>query len=77
MEPYGMALLAYYEGETNAQLIIHRDDGQETPLPVNFFFRDLSAPIDNEVIDLCIGHVLDIGAGTGLHSLILALLKKT
>jgi SAM-dependent methyltransferase len=71
MEPYGMALLAYYEGETNAELIIRRDDGQETPLPVNFFFRNPSSPIDNAAIDRCIGHVLDIGAGTGLHSKVL------
>lgn len=68
MEPYGMALLAYYEGKTNAELIIRRDDGQETPLPVKFFFRDISSPIDNAAINCCIGHILDIGAGTGLHS---------
>ncbi|MGA1842054.1 MAG: class I SAM-dependent methyltransferase [bacterium] len=68
MEPYGMALLAYYKGETNAELIVRRDDGQETPLPVKFFFRDPSSPIDNAAIDRCTGHVLDIGAGTGLHT---------
>ncbi len=68
MEPHGMALLAYYRGDTNAELIILRDDGQQTILPVASFFRDTSSPIDSAAMDRCIGHVLDVGAGTGLHS---------
>ncbi len=71
MEPFGMALLAYYEGDTHAELIIHRDDGQDAPLPVSFFFRNPSSPIDNAAISRCQGHVLDVGAGAGLHSKIL------
>ena len=73
MEPFGKALLAYFEGDAAAELIICRDDGQETPLPVSYFFREPSefTTIDNAVIDLCEGHILDVGAGTGIHSLIL------
>ena len=73
MEPFGMALLAYFEGDTTAELIIRRDDGEERPLPVSLFFRDPSefTPIDNAAMDHCIGHVLDVGAGTGLHGLVL------
>ncbi len=71
MEPFGLALQAYYEGDSNAELIICRDDGVKTPLPVRYFFRDPSSPIDNEAIDRCIGRILDVGAGTGLHSRIL------
>ena len=73
MDPYGKALLAYFEGDAAAELIIHRDDGQKSPLPVSFFFRDASefTPIENAAMDRCTGHVLDVGAGTGLHSLVL------
>ena len=73
MEPFGMALLAYFEGDTTAELIIRRDDGQETPLAVGLFFREPSefTPIDNAAIDRCKGHVLDVGAGAGIHSLVL------
>jgi SAM-dependent methyltransferase len=73
MEPYGKALGAYFAGDTDAELILRRDDGREVPLPVGFFFRDPSefTPIDRAAIDCCRGHVLDVGAGTGGHSLVL------
>jgi len=73
MEPQGWALRAYYEGDLDAELIIHRDDGVDDPLPVSHFFRDPSefTGIETSAIDLCSAHVLDAGAGTGLHSLVL------
>lgn len=73
MEPFGEALLVYFQGETRAQLLIRRDDSLETPVPVELFFRhpaDFSS-IEKEAIERCGGCVLDIGAGTGLHSLVL------
>lgn len=73
MEPHGMAMMAFFDGDTNAELIIHRDDGQKTPLPVRYFFRDVSefTPVDKAALKHCKGHVLDVGAGSGLHSLAL------
>jgi SAM-dependent methyltransferase len=73
MEPYGAALLAYFEGDTGAELILGRDDGHEGRLPVSHFFRGPSefTAIENTAIKRCAGHVLDVGAGTGLHSLAL------
>jgi SAM-dependent methyltransferase len=73
MQPYGAALLAYLEGDAGAALILRRDDGQEAPMPVSHFFREPSAftPVENAAIRHCIGRVLDVGAGTGLHSLVL------
>ena len=38
MEPFGQALLAYHAGDTTANLIIRRDDGMESTLPVGHFF---------------------------------------
>jgi 2-polyprenyl-3-methyl-5-hydroxy-6-metoxy-1,4-benzoquinol methylase len=73
MDPFGAALLAYAEGDTSVELVLHRDDGHEGRLPVSHFFRPPSAftPIEKLAIERCSGHVLDVGAGTGLHSLAL------
>jgi len=73
MTPHGLALLAYFRGETSAQIAIRRDDGLRDSLPVSQFYRspDEFTPIEIAAIDHCQGHVLDIGAGTGIHSLVL------
>ena len=73
MKPHGLALQAYIEGDADAQLIVRRDDGLETPLPVRLFFRSPAefSPIEVSALEQCHGHVLDIGAGTGLHALAL------
>jgi len=71
--PFGKALLACYEGETEAVVVIRRDDGIEAPLPMKYFFRQEPefSEIEKEVIAKCRGNVLDIGAGSGIHSLVL------
>jgi SAM-dependent methyltransferase len=73
MEPYGAALLAFFQGDTDAKLLVRRDDGQESPLPISHFFREPSqfTSIEKMALEHCDGHVLDAGAGTGLHSLFL------
>jgi len=73
MIPYGLALQAYFQGETAAQVIIRRDDGLETVMPVSYFFRSTTDffPIEVAALQQCRGQVLDIGAGSGLHSLVL------
>jgi len=71
MGPDGQHLRAYDDGETNAEVVIQGDDKQQKPLPVGFFFREPISPIDKAALDQCIGHVLDIGAGTGVHSKVL------
>jgi SAM-dependent methyltransferase len=73
MKPHGLALLAYFEGGTDAQLMLRREDGLENFIPVSHFFRtsDEFSAIEQTAIELCRGHVLDVGAGTGLHTLAL------
>lgn len=73
MEPHGLALLAYFQGDTDAQLLILRDDGLADPIPVSHFFRspDEFSSIERTALDHCRGRVLDIGAGTGIHALVL------
>ena len=73
MAPYGLALEAFFRGDTEAQVLVRRDDGLALPLPIGHFFRPPSAfsPIEVAALDRCRGRVLDVGAGSGLHSLAL------
>lgn len=73
MEPFGRALSAYFEGSRDAELIIRRDDGKASPVPVSLFFRGPSgfSTIDKEAIRHSTGRSLDVGGGTGVHSLVL------
>lgn len=73
MHTFGRALRAYFEGQTDAELVLHRDDGFRDTIPVAVFFRDPKAfsPQELEALDRCRGHVLDVGAGAGIHSVAL------
>ena len=73
MNLHGHSLLDYYNGEKDTQIIIRRDDGFETSLPVNIFYRPQSEffPGEDLVFKNCYSHILDIGAGSGCHSLVL------
>jgi len=73
MKPYGLALIDYYNGDSSATVTIIRDDGKKFQVPAQKFFNDSPnfSKIEQVAIDLCFGNVLDIGAGTGRHSLVL------
>jgi SAM-dependent methyltransferase len=73
MEPFGLALMDFFHGDTSAKAVSHRDDGQTEDLPLDVFFREPSAfsALERAAIDCCRGHVLDVGAGAGCHSLVL------
>lgn len=73
MAPHGRALVAYFDGNLDAELLVRRDDGREERVPVRYFFRppEEFSPIETTALDACRGHVLDIGAGSGLHTLAL------
>ena len=72
MKPYGLALLDYDKGNLSATLIIYRDDGWRDELPMSVFYRQPQEyDLERTALELCYGHVLDVGAGTGIHSLFL------
>lgn len=72
MKPYGMSLLDYHQGYISAAVEIVRDDGLVTPLPASIFFRPAEEfEIERRALGLARGHVLDVGAGTGIHSMFL------
>jgi SAM-dependent methyltransferase len=73
MEPYGLALVDFFNGDTSACALMHRDDGFTQELPISIFFLGESGfpPLEQTTLDLCRGHVLDVGAGAGRHALVL------
>lgn len=72
MKPYGLALLDFYNGDSEATFVIRSSDGEISDSPVRTFFRESTdTRIERSALENCRGRVLDIGAGTGLHSLYL------
>jgi SAM-dependent methyltransferase len=72
MKPYGLALLDYHKGNKFACCTIIRDDGLTSELPIDTFFRPAqSLELEKYALDRCYGHILDAGAGAGIHSLFL------
>jgi|WetSurMetagenome_2_1015567.scaffolds.fasta_scaffold00565_2 SAM-dependent methyltransferase len=71
MFPLGRALADFAGGETDARLILRRDDGFESELPIGIFFSDISSfsRLDVAALAMCRGKILDVGAGAGRHSL--------
>ncbi len=68
----GKAMQDYYSGDTKAVLFEHSFWGRrETPL--SYYFRDEEdmPPAELHALDLCQGRVLESGAGSGCHSLVL------
>ena len=72
-DPHGRALLDYFNGDGGATIVVHSDLGERDELPVAIFFRspDGFFPFDLAALARCRGRVLDVGAGTGVHSLYL------
>ena len=73
MTPHGLALKAYFEGQMTAEITVRRDDGFEATLAARHFFRTAAefSSLETTTLGLCRGHILDIGAGSGIHSLAL------
>ncbi len=71
MEPFGLALKDFYNGKKRAKVIFCRDDGLETKLLIQPFFRTSNyfSNLEKKALEICKGKILDIGAGVGPHSL--------
>lgn len=70
---YGQALSDYHNGAFQPPLLLHTSYGDIEEMPVEVFFRaeEELTMLEESALHLCHGKVLDIGAGAGVHSLIL------
>jgi SAM-dependent methyltransferase len=71
-EPYQAAMWEYHRGRRDAVIVVY-DDFERDEAPISYFFRtpEQFPPLETRALDLCRGRVLDVGAGSGCHSLAL------
>lgn len=71
--PHAAALMAYHEGNHDAKIVVYDDFAGRDEHPVSYFFREPAEfpLVERVALDLCRGRVLDVGAGSGCHSLVL------
>jgi len=72
-DPHARALRDYFGGAKDAAIVVHNSLGVCEALPVSVFFREPEDffAFERVALELCRGRVLDVGAGTGVHSLYL------
>lgn len=70
---YGSFLKDFYLHQLKSEVLLHNNYGEAEELPVESFLRAEEDMPDIEVfaLNLCVGKILDIGAGTGGHCMIL------
>jgi len=73
MDVFGQALKDYAAGDEAVTLTLHNSYGEPEEMEAWYFFREYEDMPERERMALSIaeGRVLDLGAGTGSHSLIL------
>jgi SAM-dependent methyltransferase len=66
-------MLAYHRGDSDARIIVRDDYGDREAHEIAHFFRteDQFPKLELQALELCRGRVLDVGAGSGCHSLVL------
>lgn len=71
-KPHAAAMEAYHRGKRDATVVVY-DDFERDEVPVSYFFRppEHFPPLEQLALKLCRGRVLDVGAGSGCHSLAL------
>lgn len=70
---FGKALLDYHHSPGEQHLITWTSLTEEDPVPLSYFFRDFTdmPALEQKALEQANGEVLDIGCGSGSHSLYL------
>ena len=68
---YGKALSSYLATPEKQVILFHSDIAETEPYPISWFFRGSREfpELEKTALDLCQGRILDVGAGTGIHTL--------
>ena len=77
-DPIGAAIAEYHATGSAARLRVLSPVFEEDEIPVKTLFRTLDEmpAIEREALRQCRGHILDVGAGAGCHSLALQDMDK-
>ncbi|MDT8411599.1 MAG: class I SAM-dependent methyltransferase [Vicingaceae bacterium] len=69
----GTALRDYFKGNNKENITVISSIAEDDELPLNYLFRkaDQIPELEQKALSYCYGKVLDVGAGSGTHSLIL------
>ena len=72
-DPFEIAFSDYLNGQESAEITVHCNKGDDEIIPISYFFRKYEGmpELEKKAMDLCFGKILDIGAGSGVHSLYL------
>ena len=63
-------MCAYHRGQDDATIVVY-DDYERDEAPISYFFREPEQfpPMEVMALERCRGRTLDVGAGSGCHSL--------
>ncbi len=69
----GEALLAYYNHKDKTDIVVKSSITEDDIIPTHYLFRTFNEmpSIEQKALESCVGNVLDVGAASGCHSLIL------
>ena len=72
-DPMGRAIADYWKTKKADRLRVFSPMFEEDEIPVTTLFRrnDDMPAIERKALDMAIGKTLDVGAGSGCHSLVL------
>ena len=72
-DPFEKAFYDYLNGSHTAKVVVNINKGEADGIPISYFFRtyDEMPELEKKALGLCSGKILDIGAGSGSHSLYL------
>jgi SAM-dependent methyltransferase len=72
-DPFEKAFYDYFEGNKEAKIVVNINKFEADDIPISYFFRKYEEmpSLEQKALSLCTGSILDIGAGSGIHSLYL------
>lgn len=72
-DPFGKAILDYLDGVRDAHIRVDSNITEDESIPVNYLFRSFDQMPEKEqrALSMAKGRILDAGAGSGAHSLVL------
>ena len=78
-DPMGAAIYEYFTLGKSARLRVFSPDFEEDEIPVSELFRDFGQMpyLEKVALEMCQGAILDVGAGSGCHSVALGQMGKS